>query len=167
MISLPSIDVSPPGKVAYAKAEAFHCLRSGAVRGGLSNVTRQPVSRGGMWARRCMVAFTVFVFVAGCGSGKSTDGLIEDLSSDDDGDRIKAVRLLQHHRGDPATVVPALIESLKDKEIDVRWSAAIGLGYFGAEAKSAIPDLEKAKSDKDRRVRDAATRAISRIEGEK
>lgn len=130
-------------------------------------INRYPISRGGLLVHRCLAAFIVFVFFAGCSGGKSTDGLIEDLSSKDDGDRIKAVRVLQQRRGEPTTVVPALIESLKDSDADVRSSAAIGLGYFGAEAQSAIPALEKAKSDSDRRVRDAATRAISRIQGKK
>jgi len=35
--------------------------------------------------------------------------------------------------------VPALIEALKDKVNDVRWSAAIGLGNLGESAKEAIP----------------------------
>jgi HEAT repeat protein len=61
--------------------------------------------------------------------------------------------------------VPALIASLKDPQSDVRWSAAIGLGYFGAEAEDAIPALQEAKRDKDARVREAARVAISRIEG--
>lgn len=135
--------------------------------GSFPNVARFPISPEATLARKCLAAFIVFVLCTGCSGGKSTDGLIEDLSSKDDGDRIKAVRLLQHRKGDAADVVPALIESLKDSDVDVRWSAAIGLGYFGAEAKSAIPDLEKVKSDQDRRVRDAATRAISRIEGKK
>ena len=123
------------------------------------------ISRKGTLVCKCLMIFIVVLFFAGCSKGKSTDGLIGDLSSEEDADRIKAVRWLQHRKGDAAKVVPALIKSLKDREVDVRWSAAIGLGYFGAEAKSAIPDLEIAKNDKDRRVRDAATVAISRIEG--
>jgi HEAT repeat protein len=105
------------------------------------------------------------VAFAGCGQGKSTDGLIADLSSPNEGDRINAVRLLPQRRGDATKVVPALVESLKDGHADIRWSAAIGLGYFGAQAKSAVPALEKAKGDTDARVREAARVAISRIQG--
>jgi hypothetical protein len=101
--------------------------------------------------------------LAGCSKGPSTDELIEDLSSADDGDRIKAVRWLQHRQGDAPKVVPAMIESLKDVDPDVRWSAAIGLGYFGGEAESALPALEEAKNDTDARVREGARVAISRI----
>jgi hypothetical protein len=58
-----------------------------------------------------------------------------------------------------------MIESLRDKGSDIRLSAAIGLGYFADQAKDAIPALEAAaKSDRDRRVRDAAGVALSRID---
>jgi HEAT repeat protein len=103
--------------------------------------------------------------LAGCSKGKSTDDLIDDLSSADEEHRLKAVRWLQHRQGDAPKVVPALIESLKDGQADIRWSAAIGLGYYGAEAETALPALEKAQRDRDARVREAARVAISRIEG--
>ncbi len=99
----------------------------------------------------------------GCGQ-KSTDELIGDLKSQQEGDRIKAVRLLPQHKGDAAQVVPALIEALKDKEGDVRCSAAIGLGYFGDQATDAIPALQAAQRDPDARVREAAGVALSRID---
>ncbi len=57
-----------------------------------------------------------------------------------------------------------MAESLKDKETDVRLSAAIGLGYFGEEAKTAIPGLQAALKDRDVRVRRAAVVALSRID---
>lgn len=118
-----------------------------------------------MRIRICLVMFTALLAFAGCSKGQSTDELIEDLSSADEGDRIKAVRWLQQRKGDAPKVVPALIASLKDTQADIRWSAAIGLGYFGAEAESALPALEEAQRDKDGRVREAARVAISRIEG--
>ena len=102
---------------------------------------------------------------AGCGR-KSTDDLIADLKSSDERDRTIAVRLLPQRKGDAAKVVPALIESLNDKEGDIRWSAAIGLGYFGEQAREAIPALEKAQHDRDARVREGATVALSRIDPE-
>jgi HEAT repeat protein len=113
-----------------------------------------------------VVMFMGLLAVAGCSKGQSTDDLIEDLSSADEGDRIKAVRWLQQRKGDASKVVPALIASLKDPQGDIRWSAAIGLGYFGSEAEDAIPALEEAKHDRDARVREAARVAISRIQGE-
>jgi HEAT repeat protein len=63
--------------------------------------------------------------------------------------------------------VPALIDALKDNSDDVRWSAAIGLGYFGAKAADAIPALETAQRDSDARVREAAGVALCRIDPEK
>src|SRR6516162_5985669 len=101
---------------------------------------------------------------AGCGHKKTTDELIDDLKSPQERDRIIAVRLLPQRKGDAAKVVPALIEALKDKEGDVRWGAAIGLGYFGEQARDAIPALQEAQHDRDARVREAAGVALSRID---
>ena len=103
----------------------------------------------------------------GCSRGKSTDQLIQDLDSAQEKDRIVAVRLLQLREGDGAKVVPALIKALKGKETDVRISAAIGLGYFGDQARDAIPALQEAEKDRDPRVREAAGVALSRIDPEK
>jgi HEAT repeat protein len=101
----------------------------------------------------------------GCGK-KSTDELIGDLKSSNDKDRIVAARLLPHRKGDAEKVVPALIESLKNKDVDVRWSSAIGLGTFGDQAKDAIPALQAAQKDRDARVREAVGKALERIDPE-
>jgi hypothetical protein len=111
---------------------------------------------------RCLLLIGLLA-ASGCG-GKSTDQLIEDLKSSKERDRLIAVRLLQQRKGDPAQVVPALIGALKDTENDIRWSAAIGLGYFGKQARDAIPALEAAQRDRDARVREAAGVALSRID---
>ena len=95
---------------------------------------------------------------------KSTPELIADLKSSQEKDRVIAVRLLQQRQGDAAETVPALIEALKDPEADVRWGAAIGLGYFGDRATAAIPALQAAQGDRDARVREAAGVALSRID---
>jgi HEAT repeat protein len=100
---------------------------------------------------------------AGCGS-KSTDELVTDLKSPQERDRLIAVRLLPERKGDAAQVVPALIDALKDKGDDIRLSAAIGLGYFGDQARDAIPALQAAQRDRDARVREAAGVALSRID---
>ena len=100
---------------------------------------------------------------AGC-SKRSTTELMQDLKSQRPGDRIAAVRLLSQRKGEAAKVVPALTEALKDSEGDIRWSAAIGLGYFGDQAKDAIPALQDAQHDRDARVREAAGVALSRID---
>jgi hypothetical protein len=100
----------------------------------------------------------------GCAGQKSTDELVVDLKAGKEGERVVAARLLQRRPGDAARIVPVYIEALKDRESDVRWSAAIGLGYFGARAKDAIPALQAAQGDRDARVREAARVALSRID---
>jgi HEAT repeat protein len=112
---------------------------------------------------KSMVLSLCLLAYCGCG-GKSTDELIADVKSPQAGDRVKAVRLLPQRKEEAAKVVPALIEALKDSQDDVRWSAAIGLGYFGEEAKDAIPPLQEAQHDPDARVREAAGVALSRID---
>jgi HEAT repeat protein len=102
---------------------------------------------------------------AGCSKKKSTDQLIEDLKSEQEHDRVVAVRLLPERKADAEKVVPALIEALKDTEGDVRWGAAIGLGYFGEQANEAVAALQEAQQrDPDARVREAAGVALSRID---
>jgi HEAT repeat protein len=120
-----------------------------------------------MRLRAILVLLFFFLACGGCGKKKSTDELISDLKSSQEGDRIKAVRLLPDRKGDAEKVIPAMIESLKDKDGDVRQSAAIGLGYFGEKAKDAIPALQAAQKDRDARVREAAGKALSRIDPER
>ena len=102
---------------------------------------------------------------SGCAKEKSTEELIGDLkSSPQQLDRVKAVRVVPQEQEDAAQVVPALIEVLKDKNVNVRRSAAIKLGYIGEQAKEAIPSLQAALHDRDARVREAAGVALSRID---
>jgi len=120
-----------------------------------------------MGVRIRFVLLLCLLVCGGCGKQKSTNQLIADLKSSEERDRIMAVRLLPQRERDAAQVVPALIGALKDKEGDVRWSAAIGLGYFGEQAKDAIPALQEAQKDRDPRVREAAGVALTRIDPEK
>jgi HEAT repeat protein len=119
-----------------------------------------------MLGRRPFILSLCFLAFAACGKKeKSTDELIADLDSPQAKDRVVAVRLLEQKKGDPAKVVPALIKALKDTEDDVRWGAAIGLGYYGEQAKDAVPALQEVqKNDSDARVRNAARIALSRID---
>jgi HEAT repeat protein len=117
-----------------------------------------------MCVRTRLVLLLCLLVCGGCGQKKSTDELLDDLKGTQERDRLIAVRLLQHRQEDAARVVPALIEAVKNKAVDVRWSAAIGLGYFGEQAKDAIPALQAAQSDRDARVREAARVALSRID---
>ncbi|HZW33312.1 MAG TPA: HEAT repeat domain-containing protein [Isosphaeraceae bacterium] len=102
----------------------------------------------------------------GCNKGKSTDELIADLKSGKAGEGLFAARSLP--RSEAEKVVPALIEALRHRSHDIRHSAAIKLGYFGEQAKDAIPALQKVEEhDGDPRVREAAGIALSRIDPER
>ena len=98
-----------------------------------------------MHVRIRFVLLLCLLACGGCGKNKSTDELIADLKSSQERDRIIAVRLLPQRKGNAAQIVPALIDALKDKDGDVRRSAALGLGSFGEQAKDAIPALQAAQ----------------------
>ncbi len=117
-----------------------------------------------MKVQTCTVLLLCALLCGGCGRKKSTDELLHDLKGAQERDRLVAVRLLQHREEDAARVVPALIESAKNKAVDIRLSAVIGLGYYGEQAKAAIPVLQTALKDRDARVRQAARTALSRID---
>jgi HEAT repeat protein len=121
-----------------------------------------------MRSQTCFVLLLGLLMCVGCGKTKSTDELIADLKSDSkigqERDRIIAVRLLPGRKEDAAKIVPVMIEALRGKQVDVRLSAAIGLGEFGEEAKVAIPDLRAAEKDQDARVRRQAGVALTRID---
>jgi HEAT repeat protein len=117
-----------------------------------------------MRVRASFVLLVCLLACGGCGKQKSTAELIADLKSSQERERIIAVRLLPQREGDAAQVVPALTAALADKAEDIRWSAAIGLGYFGEQAEEAVPALQAAQRDRDGRVREAAGVALSRID---
>ena len=117
-----------------------------------------------MRVRTCFVLLVCLLACGGCGKTKSTDELIADLKSSEERDRLIAVRLLAQRTGEAERIVPALTEALKDKADDVRLSAAIGLGYFGEQARDAVPALQAAQQDHDARIREAAGVALSRID---
>jgi HEAT repeat protein len=116
---------------------------------------------------RKWVSLLLCLLACGCSKKKSTEQLLADLKSSQDRDKLIAVRLLPERKDEAERVVPALIEALKDKENDIRLSAAIGLGSFGEQAKDAIPALQTAQRDHDARIREAAGVALSRIDPSK
>jgi hypothetical protein len=117
-----------------------------------------------MRVRIPVVLLVCLLACGGCGKQKSTGELITDLKSSQDRDRVIAVRTLPQRKGDASQVVPALIGALKDGDADIRWSAAIGLGTFGEQAREAVPALQAAQRDRDARVREAAGVALGRID---
>jgi hypothetical protein len=117
-----------------------------------------------MRARTRWVLLLCLLSCGGCAKKKTTAELLEDLKGGQERDRLIAVRLLPQRKGDVEQVVPALTEALKQKDADIRLSAAIGLGSFGDQARDAIPGLQAAQRDRDARVREAAGVALSRID---
>jgi HEAT repeat protein len=59
--------------------------------------------------------------------------------------------------------IPALIAALKDKEGNVRSSAAEALGKMGVEAKAAIPALIAALKDENAFVRYRVAEALGKM----
>jgi HEAT repeat protein len=63
--------------------------------------------------------------------------------------------------------LPALQESLNDKDWEVRRWAAIALGQMGEPGRGALPALQTATKDRDEDVREAAAEAVKKLEGGK
>jgi HEAT repeat protein len=118
-----------------------------------------------MRVRTGLILAVCLAACSGCGKGqKTTAELLADLKGGEPRDKLIAVRLLPQRKDDAAQVIPPLINALKDKDDDIRISAAIGLGGFGEQARDAVPPLRAALKDRDARVREAAGRAIARID---
>jgi hypothetical protein len=111
-----------------------------------------------------LVVLVCLLGCSGCSKKKSTDELIQDLKTGQEKERIIAARTLPPANSEAAKVVPALIGALRDVDSDIRRSACIKLGKFGEQAKDAIPELQKRQHDGDARVREAATKALTRID---
>ena len=60
--------------------------------------------------------------------------------------------------------VPALIETLKDREVEVRGSAVYALGEIGPAARAALPMLGVLLKDDNADIRKAAAIALGKIQ---
>jgi len=107
-----------------------------------------------MRVRTRLVLLLCLLVCGGCGQRKSTDELLQDLKGAEERDRLIAVRLLPLRKEEAARIVPALIDAVKNKAVDVRLSAAIGLGTFGEEAKEKAAERLR-RQEIDRRSREA------------
>ena len=107
----------------------------------------------------CLVALS-----AGCGRGKSTADLLEQMRAKESAQRLHAIEALSDRRKEAAVVVPALALALRDEDSFVRRDAAEALGRFGPEARQTAPALVVALKDRKANVRQAAARALSRID---
>ncbi|MDB5321719.1 MAG: lyase domain protein repeat-containing protein [Phycisphaerales bacterium] len=81
-------------------------------------------------------------------------------------DRFNALSALRGVRPEHAAAVPLLVEALADADVDVRTTAAIGLGNIGLAARTeASPKLQQtSKQDPQESVRAAAKRALDALD---
>jgi HEAT repeat protein len=85
-----------------------------------------------------------------------------DLLKSQKNDNVRAtvMQTLGSYHAHAKTVVPHLIEALKDKSPQVRWSAANGISNMGGHAKSAVPALRETLKDENPTVRIHAVYAL-------
>src|SRR5207248_947659 len=76
----------------------------------------------------------------------------------------KAVESLGKISPKSKTVIPALLEALKEVNGDVRHFAVETLGSLGSEAKSAMPALIEMLTDRDADIQLQAVAALVRID---
>ncbi len=89
--------------------------------------------------------------------------LLANLSSPDDGDRIRAAEALGQI-GPPATeAVPALISTLKNRNANVTVTAATALGQIGQGGKEVVLALIVVLNDQDGFVRKSAAEALGKF----
>jgi HEAT repeat protein len=89
--------------------------------------------------------------------------LAEALKDESAPVRMNAAMALEAIGFPAAPAVPGLIALLRDPDWSVRQHAAQALGAIGPDARAAVPALTKAA--KDDFTRDAATRALQKIQG--
>ena len=115
-----------------------------------------------MSALRWMLCIGLLTCALGC--GKSTARWCDHAKSADPAQRLEAVHALGQRTGDADTVMPILIESLKDDDTYVRRDSARALGRFGPLAKPATAALQARLSDREPSVRKAAAAALKAID---
>ena len=91
--------------------------------------------------------------------------LLKDLRSKKPEKRANAaIQLGTMHPDLAPQVVPALVAAIADPDLDVRLRVVRALGDVGPFAASALPALQRAGTDSDPRIREAAKKAIARIQ---
>jgi HEAT repeat protein len=96
--------------------------------------------------------------------------LKRNMSSKDDEylPLVSAWAVAQIDYENPATVrltMDVFVKGLSHREMLIRLEAANTLALFGAHAKDAVPALQRVLNDRDPNVREAAARALKKIEG--
>jgi HEAT repeat protein len=87
----------------------------------------------------------------------------EELKSDKEADRVKALDALGARGEKAAEAVGAIEALLKDKSAKVRAHAALALGAIGSAAKDSVPALAELLKDPDESVRRSVLRAVRSI----
>jgi HEAT repeat protein len=100
-------------------------------------------------------------------SGRTVPEWVADLQSPNAKVRKKAVQSLGHVGTADPHALPAVIDSLKDKDPSVREAAVLAMLVIGPSARDAIPALTDIR-DKDpvSNLRKEAAKAIVRIQGQ-
>ena len=111
-----------------------------------------------------IIVLCLVVLSAGCGRGKTTADLLEQMRAKESAQRLHAIKALGERGKDAATVAPALALALRDEDAFVRRDAAEALGRIGPEARQAAPALVATLKDKKANVRLAAAKALKRID---
>lgn len=101
------------------------------------------------------------------GSERVTAALVRALADTSDEVRLAAGTALVQDRRLPAVAIPGLLEALRDSaHLHTREHAAELLASVApTEASRVVPALTRALQDPDRRVREAAARALARLRG--
>lgn len=94
---------------------------------------------------------------------RDSAGLILDVESLSEEERAKALRLLSRRDQLYERALPYLLNHLVSTNSAIAENAAICLRNYGAKAANTLPDLEKALSHPNERVRAEAAQAIQRI----
>lgn len=102
------------------------------------------------------------LLLCGCGSN-STEFWLAKVKDPSSAERLHAIHALKDRTAEASTIVPALVESLRDSDAFVRRDAAHALAEFGSDARSAVPALLALQKDHEP-VRRAAAEALRRID---
>jgi HEAT repeat protein len=114
-----------------------------------------------MTVRRRLLACCLLLAAAGC--GHSTAYWADEARSVEPLRRLHAIHALGERTSEGVSVIPVLVEALKDENTYVRRDAARALGHFGADAREAVPALRGCVKDREPSVRKAAAQALQEI----
>src|SRR5713101_6085564 len=120
---------------------------------------------------RKFLGVALVLLLTGCESepvymGRTVSAWRRDLKHKDSMARCHAVAVFAVIRPPVKTVIPDLIECLRDDAHYVRYEAALALSSMGPDAKAAVPSLLELTKDKRPKVREAAVTALKTIDPE-